>query len=153
MYQINWIKTFYRFDWDFVFSVLQKFSYGDKFIHMIKVAFIKVQSKIKITDLISDPIPLVHQGCPLSSCYTLMRRRYLPISLIKIKGIQIGDHEIKTVNFFDSPTIFPRDITCLKRIQVILKLNEDASIFKINFSKAKFYGLEHMKIELINQDK
>ena len=82
-----------------------------------------------------------------------MRRRYLPISLIKIKGIQMGDHEIKTVNFFDSPTIFPRDITCLKRIQVILKLNEDASIFKINFSKAKFYGLEHMKIELINQDK
>ena len=33
------------------------------------------------------------------------------------KGIEIGDHEIKIVNF----TIFSRDITCLNRMQVILR--------------------------------
>ena len=42
----------------------------------------------------------------------------------KIKGIQIGDHEIKIVNFADNTTIFLRDITCLNRIQVILRLYE-----------------------------
>ena len=41
----------------------------------------------------------------------------------RIKGIQIGDHEIKMVNFSDN-TIFLRDITCLNRIQVILRLYE-----------------------------
>ena len=40
----------------------------------------------------------------------------------RIKGIQIGDHEIKTVDFTDNTTIFLRDITCLNRMQVILRL-------------------------------
>ena len=42
----------------------------------------------------------------------------------KIKGIQIGDHEIKIGNFTDNTIIFLRDITCLNRIQVILRLYE-----------------------------
>ena len=44
----------------------------------------------------------------------------------RIKEIQIGDHEIKIVNFTDNTTIFLRDITCLNRIQVILKPYENA---------------------------
>ena len=81
----------------------------------------------------------VHSQC----CYTL-----LPISMIKIKEVQIGDHEIKMLHFSDESTIFLRDITCLKAIQVILKLYKDASSLKINFWKVKRYGLEHIKIEL-----
>ena len=42
----------------------------------------------------------------------------------RIKGIQLGDHEIKIVNFTGNTTIFVRDITCLNRIQVILRLYE-----------------------------
>ena len=42
----------------------------------------------------------------------------------RIKGIQIGDHEIKIVNFTDNTTIFLRDITCLNRTQAILTLYE-----------------------------
>ena len=46
----------------------------------------------------------------------------------RIKEIQIGDHEIKLVNFADEITFFLGDITCLNRIQVILKLfQEDSS--------------------------
>ena len=45
----------------------------------------------------------------------------------RIKGIQIG-HHIKIVNFADNTTIFLRDITCLNRIQVILKPYENAKI-------------------------
>ena len=55
----------------------------------------------------------------------------------RIEGIQIGDHEIKIVNFTDDTTIFWRYITYLNRIQVILKLYEDASSSKINFSKSQ----------------
>ena len=42
----------------------------------------------------------------------------------RIKEIQIGDHEIEIVNFTDNTTIFLRDITCLNRIQMILRLYE-----------------------------
>ena len=45
-----------------------------------------------------------------------------------IKGIQIGDREIKIVNFADDTTIFLWDITCLNMMQVILKLYENAKI-------------------------
>ena len=50
----------------------------------------------------------------------------VPANLInadkRIKGIQIGNHEIIIVNFNDNSTIFLRDITCLNRKQVILRL-------------------------------
>ena len=47
----------------------------------------------------------------------------------RIKGIQIGDHEIKIVNFTDNTTIFLRDITCFERVQVIINLYENAKIY------------------------
>ena len=45
----------------------------------------------------------------------------------RIIGLQIGDHEIKIVNFADDTTIFLRDIHSLNRIQKM-------SSSKINFS-------------------
>ena len=71
----------------------------------------------------------------------------------RIKGIQIGDHDIKIANFADNTTIFLRDISCLNRIQVILKPYENAKIAQriIFFKKPRLYGLMvHVKIELIN---
>ena len=41
----------------------------------------------------------------------------------RVKGIKIGDHEIKIVSFTNNP-IFFRDITRLNRIKVILRLYE-----------------------------
>ena len=60
----------------------------------------------------------VHSQC----CYTLLQLGDLPISMIRVKGIQIGDYEIKIVKFADDTTIFLRDITCYNKTQVILKL-------------------------------
>ena len=63
---------------------------------------------------------VVPQGCLLSVCYILLQLRYLPVLLIRIKGMQKGEHEIKISNFADDTTKFLRDVTCLNRIQVIL---------------------------------
>ena len=73
----------------------------------------------------------VRQGCLLSMLLYNIAAEVLA-NLInadkRIKGIQIGDHDIKIVNFADNTTIFLRDITCLNRVQVILKLYENAKI-------------------------
>ena len=104
---------------------LYKFRYGDKLIHMIKVAYTNIESKIKISGLLSDPLflMLVRHGCLLSKQLQNIVAEVID-NLInadkRIKGIQIGDDEIKIVNFTDNTTIFLRDITCLNRIQVIL---------------------------------
>ena len=73
----------------------------------------------------------VRQGCLLSIRLYNIAAEVLA-NLInadkKIKGIQIGDHEIKTVNFANNITIFVKNITCLNRIQVTLNLYENAEI-------------------------
>ena len=54
----------------------------------------------------------------------------------RIKGIQIGNHVIKIINFAANTIIFlRRDITCLNRIHVLLKPYENANI---NYLKKKF---------------
>ena len=101
------------------------FGYGVKFIRMIKVAYTNIQSKININGLLSDPFTLmegVRQGCPLSMVL------YITAAYVftnfndadkRMKGIQIGDHGIKLVNFDDKITLFLADITCLTRIHRI----------------------------------
>ena len=51
----------------------------------------------------------------------------------RIIGIQIGGHDIKIVNFTHNTTIFLRDITCINRIQVILRLYEKDKLVQRNF--------------------
>ena len=69
----------------------------------------------------------VRQGCLLSMLLYNIAAEVLA-NLInadkRTKGIQIGDHEMKIVNFTDNTTILLRDIPCLTRIQVILRLYE-----------------------------
>ena len=86
-------------------------------------------SNLKLNGLLFDPlIPIcVRQWCQLSKLLYNTAAEVLA-NLInadkRIKGIQIGDHEIEIVNFTDNSTIFLKDITCPKRIQVILRLSE-----------------------------
>ena len=54
------------------------------------------------------PLPLCEEfanGVHSQCCFTFMQLRYLPISLKRIKAIQIGNDEIKIVHFVDNTTI------------------------------------------------
>ena len=73
----------------------------------------------------------VCQGCLLSMLLYIIAIEVLANFINTdnvIKGIQIGDHEIKIVNFADDTSIFLWDITCFNTIQLILKLYENAEI-------------------------
>ena len=100
---------------------------------MIKVAYNNIESKIKVNDILPDTLTLmlVRQGYLLSMLLYNIVAEVLANFINadkRIKEIQIGDHEIKIVNFTDNTTIFLRDITCLNRIQVILRLYKNAKI-------------------------
>ena len=91
------MKVFGRVDWDFVFSVLQKFGYGEKFICMIKVTYTNIQSKIKINGPLSDPFIFMQgvcQGFPLSLVLHIMAAEVLANFIDankRMNGVQIGD--------------------------------------------------------------
>ena len=115
---------------------------GDKFIHMVENAFTNIRSKIKINGLLPDPLTFTWgacQGCLFSMLLYIIVPEVLARFIYankRIKGTQIGgDHEIKIVDFAEDTTILLRDIICLNRIQVILKLYEDTYSSKTKFSK------------------
>ena len=93
----------FKFLWDLIY--LRKFGYRNKFIHMIQVASINIQSKMKINGLLSDsftPIQGFHQVCPLSMLLWIIVAKVLAIFIdanTRIEDTQIGDHQIKKVNF------------------------------------------------------
>ena len=94
-----------------------------------------IESKIKISGLLSDPLTSmrVSQRCLLSlMLYNIAAEVHDNVINAdkRIKGIQIGDHETKVVNFTDNTTIFLRDIACLNRIQAILRLYEKDKLGK-----------------------
>ena len=76
----------------------------------------------------------VRQGCLLSMLLYNIAAKVL-VSLInadkRIKGIEIGDHDIKIDYFTDNTTIFLRDNTYLNRIHVILRLFEKDKLAQI----------------------
>ena len=52
-----------------------------------------------------------------------------------LKEYKVGGHEIKIVTFTDNVTIFLRDITCLNKIKVILRLYEKDKLAQGYFLK------------------
>ena len=116
----------FNFLWDLIF--LRKFGYTNKFIHVIEVASTNTQSKIKINDLVSDSFILVqglYQASPFSMMLCITVAEVITVfsdTDSRIKSIQVGDHEIKTVNFADDTTIFLGGFSCLTKIKLIFKL-------------------------------
>ena len=87
----------------------------------------------------------VCQGCQLSVLLLNIAADVL-VNFInvgkRIKEIQIGDHGIEIANCVDGITIFSRAITCANRIQMVLKLNENAKIkssSNVIFSKSQIF--------------
>ena len=60
---LDFLKTFDRVDWDYIFSALKKFEYGDDFIHMINIAYNNIQSRMKINGLLCNPFTLMGSVC------------------------------------------------------------------------------------------
>ena len=48
---ILWILS-HRVDWDFTFSALHIFGYGNKFMYIVEVGYTNIQSKIEINGLL-----------------------------------------------------------------------------------------------------
>ena len=97
-----------------------------------------MRSKIKINCLLSDSFTFIqgsHQVFPLSILLCIIVPEVPFDGDMKIKGIQIGHHKIKIVNFADDTTVFLRDLSCLTKTELILELSQKASSSRISFSK------------------
>ena len=159
---LDFLKAFGRFDWEFIFLALEKFSYGENFKHMIKVCYNNIQSKMKINGLLSDPFTLMRvvcQRCPISMLLYIIVAEVLANFIIadtRVKEIEIGNQEIKIVNFAGDTTIVLRDIDSLIRIQLwnYMKkhLTQRWTFLKVNKPKKMEWSNFSIKIICINLD-
>ncbi len=67
-------KTFDRAEWEYLFTVLKKIGFGDKFVFWIDLLYASPQVSVHTNDNCSDYFLLAHgtcQSCPLSLLFAL----------------------------------------------------------------------------------
>ena len=86
----------------------------------------------------------VRQGCPLSAYLFIVVAEILAIKIRNdrnIKGIMLGNNEIKVIQMADDMTSFLKDCTLLKRLLSTLDKFHSYAGLKLNLSKSEVLWL------------
>ena len=100
-------KAFDRVDWSFLFKALQHFRYGPKIIQKIKTVYQNIETQIEVNKHLPQAFLVkrrLRQGCLLSVIlYVIFAEIFLEHIRQNngIKGIVIGENELKTSVFAD----------------------------------------------------
>lgn len=95
-------KAFDRVEWGYLFAVLKKFGFGDKFVSWIRLLYAAPQASVHTNDTRSNYFTLTQgtrQGCPLSPL--LFSLAIEPLSIPLFKGVIRCDKEFKLSLFAD----------------------------------------------------
>ena len=138
-------KAFDRVNWAFLFKTLHHFGYGPKIIAKIRAVYNNIEAQVKVNGHLSRTFLLergVRQGCPLSMILYIIFAEVLLENIRQnhnIKGIKIGQKEIKISAFADDTVVYIGDNKALKHLQKQLNIFEKATDVKYN--KTKCMGL------------
>ncbi len=108
---LDYEKAFDSLEWNFMFSVLEKFNFGQNFIKWVKILYTNTLASIKNNGWLSKTISLgrgVRQGCPLSCLLFVLSVEVLATKLRsngEIKGFKTPSREIKTSLYADYNTL------------------------------------------------
>ena len=142
-------KAFDRVEHEYLFNVLERMGFGEKFKKWIKILYTDVKSQIKCNGLLSDYIDIersIRQGCPLSAM--LFSVAIEPLAELinnddRIEGIgPEGGEKIKLLQYADDINITVKSENDLSKVLEYVKIYEKASGAKINKEKSEitYYG-------------
>ena len=137
-------KAFDRVDHSYLYNTLEKIGFGPYFIGLIKTAYSGLQSLIKLNGSLTAPFAVsrsLRQGCALSGfLYSLCIEPLLACirNCTHIDGIKIENTDmVKLSAYADDITIFITSNSSFEYLGNIIKLYEQASGAKINFTKSQ----------------
>ncbi len=116
---IDFEKAFNSLNWSFLFKTLERANFGKVFISYIKTLYNDTQTVTSNNGNLCEFFQLqrgVRQGCPMSAYLFIVAIEILTtkLSLDKnIKGIKIGDQEIKLCLVAEDTTCFLNDLKSL----------------------------------------
>ena len=149
---IDFEKAFDSVSWNFLYKVLEKFGFDEKFISWIKMFNKKINAHIIQCGFLSEPIPIqrgCRQGDPISPYLFLLVAEILSILIDKnpdIKGIQIGRQMIKVTQFADDTTLLlDGSSSSLQATLNVLEIFGTISGLKVNSEKTKLIWIGSKK--------
>jgi exonuclease III len=140
---LDFEKAFDTIRWEVIYDALRLFNFGKNFIDWVHTIYRNSEACVTNNGFSSPFFKLergVRQGCPLSA--------YLFITVVEllahkirttdtIKGIKVGDTEIKLVQMADDTTAFVEDEKSLENMFILLKLFEQYAGLKLNKTKTE----------------
>ena len=136
-------KAFDRVSHEFLYKVLRKFGFGERFIHWIELIYSNASTRININGFLTKRVPLkcgVRQGCPLSALLYVMIIEILALQLRanpNIVGFTINSEKIISSHYADDSVIKITQNRCFKEVYKELADYERATGAKVNYDKTQ----------------
>ena len=147
-------KAFDTIEWDFLIDTLGKFNFGPDVRNWVKIFYNNVTSCVLNNGHASEFFTLergVRQGCPLSGLLFVIGIEVLANAIRNkntIKGIKVGEKEIKTSLYADDTTVFVRDLDSIPELLALLYQFRNLSGLEINATKTEGMWLGSWKNNL-----
>jgi len=131
---IDFRKAFDTIEWDFLITL----NFGPDVINWVKIFYGNVTSCVLNNGHASEFFALergVRQGCPLSGVLFVIGIEVLASAIRNenmIKGMKVGEKEIKAPLYADDTTIFVRDLDSVSELLVLLNNFKNLSGLEIN---------------------
>ena len=112
---LDFAKAFDTVEWDYMFTTLKQFNFGESFLHWARTLYKDNECSISNNGWLSSPIKIsrgIKQGCPLSSLLFVITVETMAIKIRQeesLKGIKLSihhKHEFKISQLADDTTLF-----------------------------------------------
>ena len=140
---LDFKKAFDSIEWDYLSTVLDVFNFKEDFKRWVKVFYTDISSCVTNNGFASPFFNLnrgVRQGCPLSGLLFVLGIELLNLAIqtnSNIKGIKVGDKEIKNTLYADDTTLFVKDIESVQELLEMLAKFRRCSGLELNKSKTE----------------
>ena len=140
---LDFAKAFDSLEWDFMFSSLEKFNFGNNFIHWIKTVYNKPMFTVKNNGWLSPKNFMsrgIRQGCPLSALLFIISVEILAhkIRINKnIEGFLFGGVEIKLSQYADDTTLMLKNNVSVRNALCLIKEFGIFAGLSLNLSKTQ----------------
>jgi exonuclease III len=144
---LDFEKAFDSINWQVIDEALEAFNIGVNFRKWVKVVYKNISSCVTNCGYSSEYFEIsrgVRQGCPLSAYLFIVVAEVLAIKIRNnkdIKGIKIGDTEIKVIQMADDTTNFIQNEESLQELLNTVEKFYKYSGLKLNLSKCEALNL------------
>ena len=140
---LDFKKAFDSIERDYLSTVLDVFNFKEDFKRWVKVFYTDISSCVTNNGFASPFFNLhrgVRQGCPLSGLLFVLGIELLNLAIqtnSNIKGIKVGDEEIKNTLYADETTLFVKDLESVQELLEMLEKFRRCSGLELNKSKTE----------------